>query len=298
MIAIAARMHRSQESHPATCTAVRPSSSRAFLQGSASVTSVKCIFGVKKKRSLPKNVLNLSLEKGPNAAIPHVSPEKHFREFRSNSFADSSWCRNKMLCVLGHSPKAPLWDYSVSYRVSSCAALIISQAMETDRHPFGEPTWQHVPLGNYRREGWLAVKRSPSNTFMAKGHTRQEQIQVLIPLCIIVTADCFCICTGFYQLFWKHFATTEVSHVGHLGQAVSSLISLVWDWGTAVKWFPHGQTGQQNSRSASVPYSENMEMFSVAARRGYLIGNKLNRKIIRRALSSEDLWAARDAHYC
>lgn len=76
MIAIAARMHRSQESHPATCTAVRPSTSRALLLKSESVTSVKCIFGIKKKWSLPKNVLNLSLEKGPNAAIPHVSPEK------------------------------------------------------------------------------------------------------------------------------------------------------------------------------------------------------------------------------
>lgn len=123
-------MHQPQEDQPISCNPVHSPWSRALLLRSASVTSVKCIFGIKEKWSLPKNVLNLSLEKGLHAAIPHISSGSHLGELLSSSFAGYSWCRNKPLHTLGHSPphpKALVWDYSVSSWVSSCAALIRNQ---------------------------------------------------------------------------------------------------------------------------------------------------------------------------
>ena len=133
------------------------------------------------KWSLPKNVLNLSLEKGLNAAIPHISSENHFREFLSHSFADYTWCRNKTLRILGHSPKAPISDYSVSYWVSSCAVLIINQAIETDKDTPLES--QHDSASHYgiiSRKIIFLFKISASNISMSEGPIKQTNIGVNI----------------------------------------------------------------------------------------------------------------------
>lgn len=189
-------MHQLQEIYPITCNLVHRPTSKALLLNSASITSVKCIFGIKKKWSLPKNVLNLSLEKGLNAAIPHVSSENHFREFLSNSFADCSWCRNKTLHILGHSPKAPTSDYSVSYWVSSCAALIINQAIKI-KTPLQRANTIALPTRELSPGRlFFLFKICASNLSMSKGPIKHTDIGVSI---IIM-----------HNYYWRHlFVLTQ-----------------------------------------------------------------------------------------